>query len=77
MISVFRAPDKTTGKLSPLVIIAISAEGVKLTADTNMATHAVALDLTQALEVAAEIITLANEIEDDSRWESASVHKQQ
>jgi hypothetical protein len=65
MISVFRASDKATGKLAPLVIIAITANQ----GDTNTPTQAVALDLTHAREVAAQIITLANEIEDDSRWD--------
>jgi hypothetical protein len=69
MISVFRAPDTTTGKLARLVIISITAEELILTADTNMPTSAVGLDPTQAREIAAQIITLANEIEDDSRWD--------
>ena len=70
MISVFRASDRQpTGKRAPLVIIAITADGVTLTANTNMPTPAVALDPAHAREVAAQIITLANEIEDESRWD--------
>ena len=65
MISVFRAFDKTAGKLAPLVTIAISADQVILTDDTNMPTPAVGLDPTHAREVAARIVTLATEIDDE------------
>ena len=67
MISVFRAPDKTTGKLMPLVVIALGSGDVILTADTETSTPAVGLDPINAREIAARILALANEIDNESR----------
>jgi hypothetical protein len=67
MISVFRAWDKTTVKLMPLVVIALGPEDVIVTADTGTPTPAVKLDPIHARQVAGRILALANEIDNESR----------
>jgi hypothetical protein len=67
MISVFRAWDKKAAKLMPLVVIALGPEDIIVTADTGTPTPAVGLDPIHAREVAARILALANEIDNESR----------
>jgi hypothetical protein len=62
MISVFRGPDKN-GNLLPLVIIAIGAEDIFLTADTQTPTSGVGLDPATAREIARRLVAFAEEIE--------------
>jgi hypothetical protein len=67
MISVFRAPDKNTGKIMPLVIVALGAEDVILTIDTETPTPAVGLEPYAAREVARRLIAFADEIEREGK----------
>jgi hypothetical protein len=63
MFSVFRAPDKTTGKLMPLVIVCLGADDIILTVDTDTPTSCVGLPPTEAREVARHLLAFANEVE--------------
>jgi hypothetical protein len=63
MISVFRAPDKTTGKLMPLVVVTLGQDDVILTTDTDAPIPAIGLEPAAARELARRINALADEIE--------------
>jgi hypothetical protein len=63
MISVFRGPHRDTGKLLPVVFIALGGEDIILTNDTATPTPAIGLDPETAREVARRLVAFADEID--------------